>query len=89
MRRQHAGLVGDLEVQVEGGGDVGDELEPLAASSWTGASPARIETTSPSTAEAVCSPPAPGPDIVTSVIAGASTMTALNGPPIGASGWPP
>ena len=31
-------------------------------------------------------PPAPGPDIVTSVIAGASTMTALNGPPTGASG---
>ena len=30
----------------------------------------------------------PGPDIVTSVIAGASTMTALNGPSIGASGWP-
>ena len=34
-------------------------------------------------------PPAPGPDIVTSVIAGASTMTALNGPSTGASGWPP
>ena len=33
-------------------------------------------------------PPAPGPDIVISVIAGASTMTALNGPSIGASGWP-
>ena len=29
----------------------------------------------------------PGPDIVISVIAGASTMTALNGPSIGASGW--
>ena len=46
----------------------------------TGASPERIETTSPSTAEAVSTPPAPGPDIVTSVIAGASTITALNGP---------
>ena len=33
-------------------------------------------------------PPAPGPDIVTSVIAGASTITALKGPSIGASGWP-
>ena len=28
-------------------------------------------------------PPAPGPDIVISVIVGASTMTALNGPSIG------
>ena len=48
-----------------------------------------IETTSLSTADAVWIPPAPGPDIVTSVIAGASTMTALKGPAIGASGWPP
>ncbi len=57
--------------------------------SCTGASPLRIETTSPSTAEAVCTPPAPGPEMVTSVISGASTMTALNGPSTGASGWPP
>ena len=40
------------------------------------------------TAEAVCTPPAPGPDIVTSLIAGASTITALKAPSIGASGWP-
>ena len=39
-----------------------------------------IETTSLRTADAVWMPPAPGPDIVTSVIAGASTITALNGP---------
>ena len=37
-------------------------------------------TTSPSTALAVCGPPAPGPDIVISVIASDSTVTALNGP---------
>ena len=53
----------------------------------TGAPPERIETTSPSTADAVSIPPAPGPDIVISVIAGASTITALNGPSTGASGW--
>ena len=52
----------------------------------TGARPERIETTSPSTAEAVSTPPAPGPDIVISVIAGASTITALNGPSTGARG---
>ena len=56
--------------------------------SCTGASPARIETTSPSTAAAVSVPPAPGPDIVISVIDGDSTMTALKGPETGASGWP-
>jgi hypothetical protein len=61
----------------------------IFARGWcTGASPATIETMSPSTAEAVSMPPAPGPDIVISVIAGASTMTALKGPSIGASGWP-
>ena len=47
------------------------------------------EITSPSTAEAVCGPPAPGPDIVISVIASDSTVTALNGPATDASGWPP
>ena len=31
-------------------------------------------------------PPAPGPDMVISVIAGAWTITALNGPSTGASG---
>ena len=85
--RQHAGPVGDLEVQVERRADVADDLE-RSPGSWTGASPERIETTSPSTAEAVSMPPAPGPDIVISVIVGASTMTALNGPSTGASGWP-
>ena len=54
----------------------------------TGASPARIETTSASTAEAVSMPPAPGPEIVISVIVGPSSVTALNGPSTGASGWP-
>ena len=44
--------------------------------------------TSPSTALAVCGPPAPGPDIVISVIASDSTVTALNGPCTLASGWP-
>ena len=43
---------------------------------------------SPRTALAVCGPPAPGPDMVISVIAGASTITALKGPSIGDSGWP-
>ena len=45
--------------------------------------------TSPSTALAVCGPPAPGPDMVISVIAGDSTVTALNGPLTEASGWSP
>ena len=44
--------------------------------------------TSPSTALAVCGPPAPGPDIVISVIASDSTVTALNGPATDASGCP-
>ena len=44
--------------------------------------------TSPSTADAVCGPPAPGPDSVISVIAGDSIVTALNGPLTDASGWP-
>ena len=47
------------------------------------------DTTSPSTADAVCGPPAPGPDSVTSVIAGDSSVTALKGPTTDASGWPP
>ena len=86
---QHAGPVGDLEVQVEGGGDVGDDRQRARGSRARARRRLRIETTSPSTAEAVCTPPAPGPDIVTSVISGASTITALNGPSTGASGWPP
>ena len=36
------------------------------------------EITSPSTAEAVWMPPAPGPESVISVIAGDSIVTALN-----------
>ena len=87
-RGEDAGAVRDLQVDVEGGRDVGDDRRARACVSWTGASPARIETTSPSTAVAVATPPAPGPDIVISVIAGAWTMTALNGPSTGASGWP-
>ena len=47
------------------------------------------DTTSPSTADAVCGPPAPGPESVTSVIASDSSVTALNGPTTDASGWPP
>ena len=46
------------------------------------------DTTSPSTAVAVCGPPAPGPDSVTSVIVSDSSVTALNGPWTDASGWP-
>jgi hypothetical protein len=42
--------------------------------------------TSPRTALAVCGPPAPGPDIVISVIASDSTVTALKGPPTEARG---
>ena len=44
--------------------------------------------TSPRTALAVWGPPAPGPDMVISVIASDSTVTALNGPLTEASGWP-
>ena len=44
--------------------------------------------TSPSTADAVCGPPAPGPDSVISVIASDSMVTALNEPLTDASGWP-
>ena len=47
------------------------------------------DTTSPSTADAVCGPPAPGPESVTSVIAWDSSVTALKGPPTAASGCPP
>ena len=68
--------------------EVADDREVARAASGTGALPERIEATSPSTAVAVSIPPAPGPDIVISVIAGASTMTALNGPSTGASGCP-
>src|SRR3954462_8424603 len=45
------------------------------------------EITSPSTADAVCEPPAPGPDSVLSVIAGASIVTALKEPFTDESGW--
>ena len=45
-------------------------------------------TTSPSTALAVCGPPAPGPESVISVIASDSIVTALNGPLTLASGCP-
>ena len=67
-RRQHARLVGDLEVQVEGRDDVLDDLEhaPIVGGVEAGGIIALI--TSPSTALAVCGPPAPGPDIVISVI---------------------
>jgi hypothetical protein len=44
--------------------------------------------TSPSTALAVCGPPAPGPDSVISVMACDSIVTALNGPLTLASGCP-
>ena len=47
------------------------------------------EITSPSTADAVCGPPAPGPERVISVIAGDSIVTALKLPLTDASGWPP
>ena len=45
--------------------------------------------TSPSTALAVCGPPAPGPLSVTSVMASDSIVTALKGPLTAASGCPP
>ena len=51
-----------------------------AAAAGGRAPPVIALTTSPSTALAVCRPPAPGPDIVISVIASDSTVTALNGP---------
>ena len=44
--------------------------------------------TSPSTALAVCGPPAPGPLSVISVIASDSIVTALKEPLTLASGWP-
>ncbi len=47
------------------------------------------DTTSPITADAVCVPPAPGPDRVISVIAGDSIVTALKEPLTEASGWSP
>ena len=57
-----------------------------AASPRMRGTPERIETRSPSTALAVCTPPAPGPLIVISVIDGDSTVTALNEPCTEASG---
>ena len=60
-----------------------------ASASGIGGAPITAATTSPSTALAVCDPPAPGPDIVISVIAADSTVTALNDPPTDASGCAP
>ena len=88
LKREHlrylgkdARLVGDLEVQVERGHDVLDDLEHRRSSVGVEAGGIIALITSPSTALAVCGPPAPGPDIVISVIASDSTVTALNGPP--------
>ena len=72
--------VGDVQVQVEGALDVLDERQRRAAAPAAAAPPVITLTTSPSTALAVWRPPAPGPDIVISVIASDSTVTALNGP---------
>ena len=44
-------------------------------------------TMSATTADAVSSPPAPGPSSVISRIASPCSMTALNGPSTAASGW--
>ena len=82
------GSVGDLEVQVEGGGDVGDERQLLAGLVDRRLAGEDRDDVAEHGRGGLRRPPAPGPDIVTSVIAGASTMTALNGPPTGASGWP-
>ena len=87
-RGEHARAVGDLHVQVEGAVDVLDIAQRAAAAPAGGAPPVIALTTSPSTALAVCRPPAPGPDIVISVIASDSTVTALNGPETDASGCP-
>ena len=65
---EHARAVGDLEVQVEGRLDVVGDLQPLASSPGVEAGGIIALMTSPSTALAVCGPPAPGPDIVISVI---------------------
>ena len=46
------------------------------------------EITSPSTADAVWLPPAPGPESVISVMAGDSIVTALNDPLTAARGCP-
>ena len=46
-----------------------------------------IEIMSATTAEAVSSPPAPGPSSVISRIASPCSITALNGPSTAASGW--
>ena len=77
---EHAGAVGDLHVQVEGALEVLDERQARAAARGGSASGSIALTTSPSTALAVWRPPAPGPDMVISVIASDSTVTALNGP---------
>ena len=86
--RQHARAVRHLHVQVERGLDVLDDLQAIGASGVEAGGIIAL-ITSPSTALAVCGPPAPGPDMVISVIALDSTVTALNGPWTEASGWPP
>ena len=86
---EHARPVGDLEVQVEGRARRRVTISSCRASPRTAARrrrASRRRRRAPPRRSA--SPPAPGPDIVISVIAGDSTMTALNGPSIGASGWP-
>ena len=85
--RQHAGLVGDFQVQVEAE-TISVMIGSSTISSGGLAGGIIALTTSPSTAVAVCGPPAPGPDMVISVIAADSTVTALNGPLTDASGWP-
>ena len=86
---EHAGPVVDLEVQVEGRDDVLDDLAAVTIGSGISAGGIIALITSPRTALAVCGPPAPGPDIVISVMASDSTVTALNGPETEASGWSP
>ena len=76
---EHAGPVGHLQVQVEGRGDV-RTISSVGDRLGAGRGGIITLTTSPSTALAVWGPPAPGPDIVISVIASDSTVTALNGP---------
>ena len=83
------GSVGDVEVQVEGALHVLHQRQLRQRRRPVGERrPVITLTTSPSTALAVCRPPAPGPDIVISVIASDSTVTALNGPDTEESGCP-
>ena len=80
-----AGAVFDFKVEIEGRLDVVDDLAGAALPRFA-RDAERIDTRSPRTALAVCIPPAPGPLIVISVIAGDSTVTALNDPCTDASG---